>query len=111
MRTKIQRGIITPTKRKAKAPPMFTLDEQTTLAQAIQSTWQRIGADAEQGCDGDNMCAVEVCIDADRLTLDCGYGRSASLTGQMADDLIKQALKVHSYDKVLKVLSNLVSLV
>ena len=35
----------------------------------VYMVWDSIGYDAEELCDGDNECAVEMCIDAGRLTM------------------------------------------
>jgi hypothetical protein len=88
--------------------PMFSGADEKLLARAIYSTWQRIGYDAEAHVEG-NDGAVEVCIDADRLTTDCGQGNEAQ--GKAADALIKSALDKHTYTKVLKALSKIVNLV
>ena len=73
------------------------------LATPIRATWNYIGHDVYEMCDGDNECAIEMCIDADRLTT-CGNDATAQ---QFVRDLIAE----HGYPKVLKFLSKQFSFV
>jgi hypothetical protein len=68
-----------------------------TLKKPINATWNYIGSDVYEMCDGDNECALEMCIDADRLTT-CGNDASATT-------LVRDLIKEHGYAKVLKFLS------
>jgi hypothetical protein len=56
--------------------------------------WNYIGSDCMVD---DNECAIEMCIDADRLTT-CAEAPEA-------DKLIGELIKEHGYNKVLKFLS------
>ena len=66
------------------------------LTKPIHAVWDQIAPDAEEMCDGDNECAVEMCIDADRLLL----------TGNDAAQLVlRTAIAEHGYVSVLSALS------
>ena len=68
-----------------------------TLKPAMMATWNYIGHDVYEMCDGDNLCAVEMVIDADRLDM-CGGDAAANL-------LVRELCKEHGYSKVLKFLN------
>ena len=63
---------------------------------AMLATWNYIGSDVEEMCDGDNEQAVEMCIDADRLLI-CGKDAAAHA-------LVSALIAQHGYVKVLKFL-------
>jgi hypothetical protein len=88
----------------------FTAEEEKLLRRAINATWAQIGYDCE-GLVSSNLDAVEVCIDADRLTFNCGHGAEGAEEGRAADALIAEKLKDHKYAIVLRALSKLVQLV
>jgi len=72
------------------------------LTNPIYAVWDQIAPDAEDFCDGDNECAVEMCIDADRLLM----------TGNDAAQLVlRTAIAQHGYTSVLKALSSKIFLV
>ena len=68
----------------------------------VYMVWDSIGYDAEEFCDGDNECAVEMCIDANRLTM---YANDA------AEVVLRNAIDTHGYKSVLKALSKAIILV
>lgn len=72
------------------------------LKDPICETWDAIGFDAEELCDGDNECAVEMCIDANRLSV---------YASQKADDLVHTAVKEFGYNVLLSALSKHIILV
>ena len=59
-------------------------------------TWNYVGADAEPLCEGDNLAAIEFCIDADRLLM-CGKDAAAN-------KMIHTLCKEHGYESVLQFL-------
>ena len=67
------------------------------LKTPILATWNYIGHDVYEMCEGDNECAIEMCIDADRLTT-CGKDEEATL-------FVRSLIKEHGYPRVLKFLS------
>lgn len=98
-------------KGKTTKAPMFTEGEAKIIHSAILTTWNQIAPDAERACEGKNEYAIEVCIDADRLTFNCGYGAQGIQEGKDAAAFITAAIRVNPYAKVLKELSKMVSLV
>lgn len=74
----------------------------TALSDAIYETWQEISADAEVSSNAD---AIELCIDADRMTSNCGA------EGEAADKELDELIKVHGISKVIKALCKAVDLV
>ena len=61
------------------------------LKQPIYQTWDQIAADAEPLCEGDNECAVEMCIDAERLQ---------QFVGIEAQQLLRTAIDTFGYRKL-----------
>ena len=72
------------------------------LKGAVYMVWDSIGYDAEELCDGDNECAVEMCIDAGRLTM---------FANDAAEVVLRNAIDTHGYMSVLKALSKEINLV
>ena len=68
---------------------------------AIVDVWQYIGSDAMECCES-NKEALEMCVDADRLT--------TCVNRKDIDDLIRDATKEHGYTKVLSLLAKNISL-
>lgn len=60
------------------------------------ATWNYIGHDVIEFCE-DNECAIEMCIDADRL--------ASCANDQGAQDLVRELIAEHGYNTVLKFLS------
>ena len=77
----------------------------------IYSTWNNIAADGESICDGDNEVAIELCIDANRLTSLPGWGASGKEAAKVAEAAIEEALRLVEYKKLLKFLSKRIRLV
>lgn len=67
--TKSNRTLGIAQKPKRSATPLLTDEQFKVVESAIYATWQYIAADAAEMCDGDNECAIEMCLDADRLTM------------------------------------------
>ena len=67
------------------------------LRHPIWLVWNYIGSDCIDSVD-DNECAIEMCIDADRLT--------TCADAPEADKLVGELVREHGYNKVLKFLSN-----
>lgn len=67
------------------------------LSAPINKVWNYIGYDAVEACGNDNACAIEMCIDANRL--------STCVNEKAAEDLVMSLIKEHGYTKVLKFLS------
>lgn len=88
---------------------MFNADEETILCRALHAVWQQIASDC--GTIRSNIEAVEMCIDANRLTFNCGYGKAGKAEGVAAQKIVSAAIAKHPYDKVLRELSKLVSFV
>lgn len=63
---------------------------------AIYATWDYISSDAYDMCDGDNSVALELVLDANRLTMN-GYAE--------ADTELKSLYEKFGWGKVLKTLS------
>lgn len=66
------------------------------LQKPMWATWNYIGHDAMEFCE-DNECAIELCIDADRL--------SSCADDPEAQQLVRDLIAEHGYNKVLKFLS------
>lgn len=66
------------------------------LRNPMWKVWNYIGSDCIDLVD-DNECAVEMCIDADRLT--------TCADAPEADKLVGELIREHGYNKVLKFLS------
>ena len=69
---------------------------------AILNTWQQVGSDFEAACaeEGEalyNEEAIECCINADRLEM---YGGD----GDVASNIIREAIKEHNYGEVISFL-------
>jgi len=71
------------------------------------ATWNEISPDAH--CE-DNEEAIELCIDADRMTT-TAQGTQAYADAVIADKAIDAAMMEHDYAKVLKFLSKHIQLV
>jgi hypothetical protein len=97
---------MTNAKRKPRVQVFdLTPEQEKLLSRAIWHTWGQIAPDAMEAIDdGDNECAIELCIDADRLTFHDGGD------GKAADELIDELIKKHSYAAVLKTLSKRIAL-
>jgi len=91
------------------AKKMLTEEQLKVVKQAIWNTWNYIGYDAEEMCDGDNECAIEMCIDADRLTM-CS-NQSTQTVGEEATAILNSVIEFSDYKKVLKYLSKQIQLV
>jgi hypothetical protein len=72
------------------------------LKPAVYKVWYVIGYDAEELCDGDNECAVEMCIDA---------GRLSTFADDADECALREAIETHGYTAVLEALSKEVILV
>ena len=68
----------------------------------VYMVWDSIGYDAEELCDGDNECAVEMCIDAGRLTM---------FANDAAEVVLRNAIDTHGSMNVLNALSKAIILV
>lgn len=88
---------------------MFTPEQMEIIEPAIWNTWNYIGYDAGELCEGDNEVAIELCIDAGRLS-DAVQG-AALERAKAAECLIDQAIKSMGYKKVRKYLSRKIDLV
>lgn len=95
--------------RVLAAPP---LDDKFVGAVSgpINSCWQSIGHDVEQGCRDmkeklTNTMALESCLDADRLLTYPGGER-----GKAAEELLQRAYDGHGYDVVFKYLNRCIRL-
>lgn len=74
--------------------------DQAVVAQLkapMWKVWNYIGHDVADMCEGDNEIAIEMCIDANRLSM--------CVNEPEAEALIMQLIKEHTYPKVLKFLS------
>ena len=67
------------------------------LQSPMWKVWNYIGHDVEEACEGDNECAIELCIDANRLSM--------CVNEPEADALVHTLIEQHGYSKVLKFLS------
>ena len=67
------------------------------LRNPIHKVWNYIGSDVYDLCEGDNECAIEMCIDANRLSM--------CVNEDVAEALVMSLVKEHGYTKVLKFLS------
>lgn len=68
---------------------------------AIIDTWYSIASDAYEICEGDNEIAIELCIDASRLTMN-GFAD--------ADKEISELCKEHDFGVVRAALSKTIQL-
>jgi hypothetical protein len=73
---------------------MLTISRATE--NAIYATWDYIASDAYDMCDGDNSIALELVLDANRLTMN-GYAE--------ADAELKSLYEKFGWEKVFKTLS------
>jgi len=73
----------------------------TKVKPAIVDVWQYIGSDAMEICES-NKDALEMCIDANRLT--------TCVNRKDIDDLIRETIKEHGYTKVFSLLAKNISL-
>jgi hypothetical protein len=69
----------------------------TQLSNPLWKVWNYIAADCYEMCEGDNEIAMEMCIDANRL--------STCVDEPVAEALVMSLIKEHGYPKVLKFLS------
>lgn len=74
---------------------MFALSKATE--DAIYSTWDSIASDAYEICEGDNEIAMEMVLDANRLTMN-GY--------PAADEELRLLYDAYGFGVVRKQLSN-----
>lgn len=68
---------------------------------AVHATWQAIGSDLVAACEEcgeevDNYCAVEACIDADRIVM---YGGA---NGKAAQEEFRSRVDVVGYDPAMR---------
>jgi hypothetical protein len=68
---------------------------------AVHATWQAIGSDLIASCEEcgeavDNYCAVESCIDADRIVTFGGEG------GKAAQDEFRSRVAAAGYDQAMR---------
>lgn len=73
---------------------MLTISPATE--NAIYTTWDYIASDAYDMCEGDNSIALELVLDANRLTMN-GYAE--------ADTELKSLYEKFGWEKVFKTLS------
>ena len=90
-----------------KAELASTLNPSPELLRAIYAVWQQIGYDCEAACEGDNECAVEQCIDADRLHPSMSFVHDEGA----AHRELRTLINTHGYGTVLKALSRALRLV
>ena len=97
-----------PKLEKPEPQPVVALDAALLdkVRSPIQSTWGVIYPDAGR-CS--NVEALELCLDADRLTFHADAHVAAE--HKEADRLIEAALNQHSYQKVMRFLSKNIRLV
>lgn len=81
---------------------MLNIKPSPNLTRAIHQVWQDISPDCE-GIGNDNECAIEMCIDADRLVFTAG--------NQAAQDELTALIQAHDYAAVLESLSSSIFLV
>lgn len=79
------------------------------LTSCIEQTWQVIGSDSEALADecGEkmtNLTRLEGCLDADRMTTNCGA------KGEEADTFVTELCDKYGYDAVSKLISRRVKL-
>lgn len=80
---------------------MFTAPEKMLLRNTIRSTWEQIGPDVmqcsyEMGEDTDAECAIESCIDADRLKVFSNKENAA-----VCYEILRREYKLSDYPTVL----------
>ncbi len=88
-----------------KKVPESLLD---VVRKPILRTWDNIAADGYELCEGDNECAIELCIDANRLT-SFAHGKELE-EAKAADKVLDDVMKDCDYKKVLKFLSKRIQL-
>lgn len=79
------------------------------VREPILRTWSNIAADAIEITEGDNEVAIELCIDADRLTM-WTRGPKEKEEAEAAEAALNEVLDKHDYAKVLKFLSKNIQL-
>lgn len=86
--------------------PLFVNLDLHVLERAFNATWQLIGPDAISACgeDIDNEQAIEMCYDADHLSM------FDTQEGKDAEKILRAAFAVHGVDKVRKELCKHLSL-
>lgn len=87
-----------------------TIVDMDKVRGPIVSVWGQIAADAVELGRLSNAGAVELCIDADRLTF-FAYGDRGKQAAAEAEAELENAIKAHGYTKVLKVLARSIRLV
>lgn len=96
-----------PAKRKSAAtlPSIALSDEDMQIVKnGVRRCWGYIAPDAEEMCEGDNECAVEMCIDADRMTSFCGED------GKKAAEIVSRLYRDYPTGKALSYLSRNIQL-
>ena len=90
-----------------KQAPLLPDDDLKLVERGILACWNYIAPDAAPACGGDNECAIEMCIDADRMTTMCGE------SGKVAADIIKRVMETRNggYRKLLSFLSRRIQLI
>ena len=98
------------TTKATNKPAKFNLDAAFIAAvrSPILGAWQEIAMDVADVSKNDE--AIELCIDADRLSSMASTGRAKD-EAKAADKLISDAIASHGYPKVLKFLSKNIRLV
>lgn len=76
------------------------------LVRSVLKVWAQIGFDCEADCE-DNECAIEQCIDADRLHPDMGFLED----GGAAQRELRTLIATHGYPSVLRALAQRLTLV
>lgn len=79
------------------------------LRDPILSTWSVIASDAMELGDMTNAGAIEMCIDADRMTFYASGVKGKTAAGD-AEKELDRAIKAHGYKKVLNSLSRSIRL-
>lgn len=90
-----------------KAEPIFTTEQLDTLKGSIYISWSAIGCDMEwDGIRSNqrNAVAIETAIDADRMVM------FDDRRGKESQQILRDALDKHGYNKVFKFLCKNISL-
>lgn len=90
---------------------VLSKDQVMLLERAVGAVWQQIAPDVLATSPRiSNVSAVEACIDADRLTFNCGYGRRGKADGEAAQVLVRQMIADAGYGPTLRYLARHVKL-
>lgn len=95
------RDLVTAPAPKKTAAAIINID---LVRDPILSTWSVIASDAMALGDMTNAGAIEMCIDADRMTF-YAIGAKGKTAAEVADKELDRAIKAHGYKKVLNSLS------